>query len=87
MGYNGVGGVTAEGSISGMQITRNVKNLSFYLKFTVTTTLGIYDISMSILSNKNATATITGLTPGRLIYNGKIVTLYDSSIYKGRSLI
>jgi hypothetical protein len=87
LGYNGVGGITAEGNISGMKITKNVKNLSFILKFTVTTNIGIYDITMFVLSDKTARATITGLTPGRLTYDGRIVTLYDSGVYKGVNAI
>jgi hypothetical protein len=87
MGYNGVGGVTAEGSLSGIRITKDVKNLSFFMKFTVTTNIGIYDISMTISSDKHARATITGLTPGKLIYEGRIVALYNSGVYKGRNSI
>lgn len=84
LGYNGVGGVTAEGQISGLKITKNSKNLSYYLKFTVSTNIGFYDVSMNISSNSIARATITGLTMGKLIYDGKIETLNNSRVYKGQ---
>lgn len=85
--YNGVGGVTAEGSISGLKIVKNLKSLSFFLRFTVLTNIGIYDVSMTIYSDRLARATITGLTRGELIYDGRIETIYNSGVYKGRNSI
>jgi hypothetical protein len=87
MGINGVGGATAEGSISGLKIVKNVKNLSFYIRFTVVTDIGIYDVEMTIYSAQNARATITGLTPGKIVYDGRIKTIYNSGIYKGHNSI
>lgn len=86
-GYNGVGGTTAEGSLGGLKIVKNVKNLSFFLRFTVVSNIGIYDVSMTINSDRIARATITGLTRGKLIYNGRIESIYNSSVYKGRNSI
>jgi hypothetical protein len=86
-GYNGVGGVTAEGNISGLKIVRNEKNLTFFLRFSVVTEIGIYDISMTISSDRFARATISGLTRGKLVYDGRIQTLYNSGVYKGRNSI
>lgn len=87
MGYNGVGGITAEGRISNMKITKNQKSLSFFLRFTVTTQIGFYDVAMNIYSTNYARAEITGLTAGKLIYDGLIQTLYNSRVYKGRSIV
>lgn len=87
MGYNGVGGITAEGRISNMKITKNEKSLSFFLRFTVTTQIGFYDVAMNIYSSNFARAEITGLTAGKLIYDGRIQTLYNSRVYKGRSIV
>jgi hypothetical protein len=87
MGINGVGGATAEGSISGFKIVKNVKNLSFYIRFTVVTDIGIYDVEMTVYSAQNARATISGLTPGKLVYDGHIKTIYNSGIYKGHNAI
>ncbi len=87
VGYNGVGGITAEGSIRGLKITKNVKNLSFFIQFTVISDIGIYDVSMTINSATNARATITGLSAGELIYDGTIEPTYNSSVFKGRNSI
>jgi hypothetical protein len=86
-GTNGVGGATAEGSISGLKITKDLKNLSFFVRFTVNSNIGIYDVSMTIGSNRLARATITGLSYGKLIYDGRIETLLNSGVFKGRNTI
>jgi len=86
-GSNGVGGVTAEGRLENLKITKDFKNLTFSVRFTATTQIGIYDIFMTINSNRYARATISGLTRGKLIYDGRILALYDSGVYKGRNSI
>lgn len=86
-GYNGLGGVTAEGNISGLKITRNEKNKSFYIRFSVTSDIGIYDVVINVNSNKNARATISGLSRGKLVYNGHIQEIAQSGAYKGRNYI
>jgi len=87
MGYNGVGGATAEGNISNMKIVKNLKNLTFYLQFSVLTNIGIYYVSMTINSDCVARATITGLTRGKLVYDGRIKTIESSGFYKGMNSI
>lgn len=86
-GYNDVGGVTAEGRIQGLKISKNIKNLTFNLRFTVLTNVGIYDVAMTIYANKNARAEISGLSRGKLIYDGHILNLWESRAYKGRNTI
>jgi hypothetical protein len=86
-GFNGVGGTTAEGTISDLKIVKNEKNLTFFLRFTVNSNIGIYDVAMNISSNNIARATISGLTRGKLIYDGRIQTIYDSGVYKGNNRI
>ena len=87
MGSNGVGGATAEGNITGLKIEKNLKNLTFNLRFSISSTIGMYDIFMTIGSDGNARATITALTRGKLIYDGRIETIYNSRVYKGRNSI
>ncbi len=82
-GYNGVGGVTAQGTMSGYKIVKNLKSHSYFLKFTVHSNLGTYDISMTVSSDNRARAEISGLSRGRLIYDGRLVSLENSMIYKG----
>ena len=87
IGYNDVGGVTAEGRIQGLKISKDIKNLTFFLRFTVLTNIGIYDVTMTIYSDKYAQAEITGLSRGKLVYDGHIVNLWESKAYKGRNTI
>lgn len=86
-GYNGVGGTTAEGNISGLKIVKNEKNLSFSVRFTVNSNIGIYDVSMNVSSDNTAQATISGLSRGKLVYDGRIQTIYNSGVYKGHNRI
>jgi hypothetical protein len=85
MGYNGVGGVTAEGSIGRWSMNRDEKKLTHSLKFSLFTNIGSYDVSMLISSNNRAKATITGLGPGNLTWDGYLVTLDNSRAFKGHN--
>lgn len=84
-GYNGVGGVTAEGNLNRWSLVRNFKNLSYNLQFSVVTNIGIYDVAMTISADNFAQATITGLSRGKLIYEGHLAALDNSSVYKGQN--
>jgi hypothetical protein len=86
IGYNGVGGVTAEGKIISWKLMRDEKNLTFFIQFSVLTSTGSYQVAMRIDSNNNAQATITGLTRGRLTYDGHLETINDLRIYKGQGV-
>jgi hypothetical protein len=87
IGSNAVGGTTAEGNMTNLKIDKDLKNLSYSLAFSVTTDIGFFDIYMTINSDRYARATITGLTPGKLTWDGHIETLYNSRVYKGRNTI
>jgi hypothetical protein len=82
-GYNGVGGATAEGSIRGLKVVKNLKNLNFYIRFTVVTDIGIYDVDMTINSDGSARATLSGLSRGKLVYDGRIESIHNSGFFKG----
>ncbi len=86
-GYNGVGGVTAEGSLGAWRIYKNTKQLSYTVHFSLLTNIGHYDILMNVSSNTRASATITGLGPGKLTWEGHLVTLNNSRIFKGMNTI
>lgn len=87
LGYNDLGGVTAEGTIREMNITKNFKNLSYTLRFSLTTQIGHYDVVMSVSAGNYATATISGTTSDRLTWIGHIEDLDFSKVYKGRNTI
>ncbi len=87
IGYNDVGGVTAEGSIGTWKIYKDPKNLSYRLQFSLLTNIGHYDVSMTVNADNHATATITGLGPGELTWEGHLETIYNSRIFKGQNTI
>jgi len=87
MGYNGIGGITAEGSIGRWNIYRNEKKLTFRLQFSLFTNIGTYDVSMIIGSDNRARATITGLSPGSLTWEGYLVTIENSRVFKGHNTL
>lgn len=85
LGYNGVGGVTAEGRLERWNLVKNFKSLSYFLQFSVITNIGFYDVSMTINADNNVRARITGLTPGELIYEGHLQTIDNSAVFKGQN--
>ena len=82
-GYNGVGGVTAEGSVSNYEIHRNMKALSHRVTFIIMTNIGTFNIEMNILADNTASATIRGNTSGMLTWRGNLAAIYNAKIYKG----
>ena len=83
-GYNGVGGVTAEGKIQQYKVVKDPKNLSYTVRFSVMTNVGIFDVFITISSDTTARATITGLSRGQLTWDGYFQNLYNSDVYKGQ---
>jgi hypothetical protein len=86
-GYNGVGGVTAEGSIGKWKINKDPKRLSYTLFFSLLTNIGNYDVFMTVSSDNRASATITGLGPGKLTWQGHLETVDNSRVFKGQNTI
>ena len=82
-GYNGVGGVTAEGNIIYYKVGKESKNLSHTVTFNLMTNLGTYDILLTVSADNNAVATISGSTSGRLTWNGRLVAFDNSRVFKG----
>jgi hypothetical protein len=82
-GYNGVGGVTAEGNLEDYRITNDKKNLTTTATFNLLTNLGTFDIFLRVSADNNANATISGTTSGKLTWVGHLVTLDNSRAFKG----
>ena len=83
-GYNGVGGVTAEGSIQTYKMNRNKQNFSHTITFNLITNLGTFDILLTVYADNSAQATISGTTSGKLTWKGQLVPLDRSRVYKGQ---
>jgi hypothetical protein len=87
MGYNGVGGVTAEGSVGAWKIDKDAKKFIYRLRFNLLTNIGNYDIFMTVTSDNHAIATISGLGPGKLTWEGHLTSLNNSRVFKGQNTI
>jgi hypothetical protein len=87
IGYNGVGGVTAAGTIDDFKMTKNFKSHSYTVRFSITTQIGHYDVLMTVNAANNAMATITGTTPGKLTWEGHLESLDFSKVYKGQNSV
>lgn len=86
-GFNGVGGVTAEGKLSSWSISKNTKRMTLNVQFSLITNVGNYDVSMMVTPDNVATATIRGLGPGSLTWDGHIESPDNSRVFKGRNTI
>lgn len=85
IGPNGVGGVTAKGNITQWDLKVNEKQKTFTLRINVMTTIGIYDVFFDIMASGQSRALLTGLSSGRLTFDGRLVQPGESSIYVGHS--
>ncbi len=85
MGYNGVGGITAKGKITNWELKENEKKKTFDLSMHILTSIGMYDVNMTI-GNFGATARISGIRRGNLMFDGDMVALEESAVYEGQSL-
>ena len=83
MGYNGVGGITADGNITKYDLDINEKRKTFFIQMTVMTSIGTYDVSMSVGPDGYANATLSGMRRGRLNYTGSIVPLQATRTFEG----
>jgi hypothetical protein len=86
LGYNGVGGITAEGNITNWKLDKNAKNMTASLRMDVFSHQGNFTIFMEISSSGRATARLSGMRAGQLIYEGRLVPLDTTRVYKGSSL-
>jgi hypothetical protein len=87
MGSNNVGGVTAEGAIGKYEVYKDQKRMNFTLQFSLLTTLGHYDVLMTVMADASARATITGLGLGKLTWEGHLETIENSRVFKGQNTI
>lgn len=85
MGYNGLGGVTAEGSIGNWQLDKNDKNRTISLRFGLSSPIGHYDVLVTVSASNNTSATITGMSSGRLTWTGHLESLRTARVFKGRT--
>ncbi len=86
-GPNGMGGLTAEGTIRDFRVEKVGKTKGSYsIRIMAMTPLGPYDIFMNISPDAGADATISGTTAGKLNYHGRMVPIKRSRHFKGHSI-
>jgi hypothetical protein len=86
-GSNGMGGVTADGTITKYEVKKTGRSGNMYTIQVLTMThIGSYDIYFTISPNGNADATIGGTWAGKLNYHGYLVPIGKSKVFKGMSI-
>jgi hypothetical protein len=86
-GLNGMGGMTTEGNISKYIINKAGKKYPYYnVQIMTMTHIASYDIFFNIYPDGHAKATIGGLSGVKLVYEGNLVPVNLSKVYKAMSL-
>jgi len=83
-GFNGLGGVTTEGTISNYKVSKNAKSLTHRVSFDMISSIGVFNIDMNIMANNTASATITSTSSMRVTWKGELVALFNTNIFKGQ---
>lgn len=87
-GYNGLGGITINGSIQEYKIYSAKKNnsISVLIQFT-SPVLGHSSLTLDIQPNGTARAMVRDNWGGRVTFQGQMVDLENSRVFKGMSII
>lgn len=88
MGNNGVGGVSVEAKITKYEVKKNKKNGSLYITIYCSSSIGSFDIRIDCNNTgEHANATVAGNWGGKVNYKGRLVSLRQSRVYKGRAIM
>jgi len=85
IGINGVGGVTIDGNITYFDVKKYEKSGAYFIRMTISTSTGFYDINFNILATGIADAEVVAMSNFRFNYSGRIVPINQSRYYKGTS--
>ena len=74
-----------EGKVTKYEVkkTKGKRSSSYYVILYITSTAGIFDISMNVTELGYTDATVRGNVSGQLRYSGELVPLSLSRVYKG----
>lgn len=86
IGYNGLGGVTINGTIHDYEVTESKNGVMVNIRFS-DPVLGHSTLNMSIYGNGQARATVLGNWGGRATFHGQLISLEEARVYKGQSII
>ncbi len=86
IGWNGVGGITVEGSVRQYEMKEgNKPGSGAYLRIEISgASSGHISISIQVSADGTAAATLSDNFGDRLTYRGRIVPLAESTVYKGQ---
>lgn len=84
MGYNGLGGITLKGRITGSSIEQDEKNGSYYILLNTMGTAGSLTISLNVnVTGEMANAMVTTNWGSRVDFIGHVVPNGRLQVYKG----
>ncbi len=86
VGYNGLGGITINGTIRDYQIREEKNGVAVYIQFS-DPVLGHSILNLNVHGNGNASATVLGNWGGRATFQGELVPLEEARVYKGQPII
>ncbi|BDD01586.1 DUF4251 domain-containing protein [Persicobacter psychrovividus] len=84
VGINGIGGVTWEGKVNKYEFKEN-KHGGYMVSFSLFGSAGNFDVTMTVMASGQATARIRGNWSSELKYQGDLVPVNKSRVYKGFS--
>ena len=82
IGWNGVGGITLEGKIGKYEYSSDKKSLNITMS-AMGSGLGVVDMFITVSGDGNGRASISGNWGDRITFQGKFVSLEESTVYKG----
>ena len=86
-GWNGVGGVTLDGEITKMEVNENKNGVGFTINASVSNKGGgIVIMTFSVNSIGNARVDMQGFFGDRLSFQGNIISLEKTIVYKGTAI-
>ena len=86
VGYNGLGGITINGTIRDYRIFEEKNGLRVFIQFT-DPVLGLSSLSLNIQNSGLAEAMVQGNWGSRAIFQGQFLSPEDSRVFKGQSII
>jgi hypothetical protein len=84
-GRNGVGGATAKGTITSWKLTKNENKKTYFVKIDFSTDLGFFTVFMDVSADGKASARLSGIGRGNLTFDGDLIRLKRSRIFRAMS--
>ena len=85
-GYNGLGGITLNGTINDYIVNEGKNGVSVFIKFS-DPVLGLSTLNLDVQTSGLGRATILGNWGGRATFQGEVVALEEARVFEGRPII